>query len=93
MQEREVDPKSFRETTPKRSRLTVSIEADDKIDERPTIDQMGTKLQKKEEETALGGTYKEELVALIEAKKVLTAERKKEKMTRWNELKVFKDKN
>ena len=36
---------------------------------------------------AFGGTYKEELVAMIEAKKVLAAEHKEEKVARWNELK------
>ena len=41
--------------------------------------------------SAFGGTYKEELVAMIEAKKVLAANRKVEKMSMWNELKFLED--
>ena len=59
---------------------------------RPTIDRKETTLQKKEEKrNKFGGTYKEELVGMIETKKVLAAERKEEKMARWNELKVLED--
>ena len=58
-----------------------------------TIDRKETTLQKKEEKrNKFGGTYKEELVAMIETKNVLAAERKEEKTTRWNEVKMLEDK-
>ena len=57
-----------------------------------TIDRKKTKFAKeRKKRNAFGGTYKEELVAMIETKKVLAAERKEEKMARWNELKMLED--
>ena len=50
----------------------------------PTIDQKEAKERKKR--NAFGGTYKDELVAMIETKKMLAAECKEDKMARWNEL-------
>ncbi|KAE8770125.1 60S ribosomal protein L36a [Hordeum vulgare] len=38
------------------------------------------------------GTYKDGLVAMFEAKKLLAAECKEEKTSRWNELKMLDDK-
>ena len=50
---------------------------------RPTMDRKGTKLQKeRKKRSAYDGAYKEELVAMIGAKKVLA---------RWNELKMLED--
>src|SRR4051812_4471783 len=40
---------------------------------------------------AFGDTYKDELVTMIETKKVLATERKEDKMARWSELKAFED--
>lgn len=79
-------------TTPKRSRISISVEADDEEDENPNKRPDGNKIAKEREKRgAFGGTYKEELVAMIEAKKALVAERKEEKATRWNELKSLED--
>ena len=75
-------------TTPKWS---ISIE-EDQVDEEANNRPKGNKIAKeRKKRNAHGGTYKEELVAMIEAKKVLAAERKEEKMARWNELKVLED--
>lgn len=40
---------------------------------------------------AFGGTYQDQLAAMIEAEKVLTAKRRDEKTLRWNELKMLED--
>ena len=80
------------ETTPKRSRLIISVEDDDEVDEDANNRPKGNKIAKERNKmNAFGGTYKDELVAMIETKKVLAAERKEEKMARWNELKVLED--
>uniref|UniRef100_R7W2R5 60S ribosomal protein L36a n=1 Tax=Aegilops tauschii TaxID=37682 RepID=R7W2R5_AEGTA len=81
------------ETTPKRSRLSISVKEDDEVDKMQTIDWKETSLQKKErnKRNAFGGTYKVELVAMIETKKMMAAERKEGKMARWNELKALED--
>lgn len=75
------------ETTPKRSRLSIPVEDED-ANKRTD----GNKIAKeRKRKGASGGTYKEELVAMIETKKALAAERKEEKAARWNELKLMED--
>ncbi|KAE8821316.1 60S ribosomal protein L36a [Hordeum vulgare] len=81
------------ETTPERSRLSISVEEDGEVDEDANNRPQGNKIAKeRKKRDAYDGTYKEELVAMIEAEKVLTVEHKEEKMTRWNELKMLEDK-
>jgi hypothetical protein len=80
------------ETTPKRSRLSISVEEDGKVDEDANNRPEGNKIAKeRKKRNAFGSTYKEELVATIETKKMLAAERKEEKMMWRNELKALKD--
>ncbi|XP_073362287.1 uncharacterized protein [Aegilops tauschii subsp. strangulata] len=80
------------ETTPKRSRLSISVEEDNEVDKDANNRPEGNKIAKQIKKiNAFGGTYKEELMAMIETKKVLAAERKEEKMARWNELKMLED--
>ena len=52
----------------------------------------GNKIAKERKKmNAFGGTYKDEIVAMIETKKVLAAEHKEDKVARWDELKAFED--
>ncbi|XP_044335735.1 uncharacterized protein [Triticum aestivum] len=79
------------ETTPKRSRLSISIEDDDDVDEDANNKPEGSKIAKeRKKRNVFSGTYKDELVSMIETK-VLAAEHKEEKVARWNELKAFED--
>ena len=62
------------ETTPKRSRLSISIENDDEVDEDANNRPEGNKIAKERKKmNAFSGTYKEERVAMIETKKMLAA--------------------
>ncbi|KAE8817023.1 60S ribosomal protein L36a [Hordeum vulgare] len=80
------------ETTPKISRLSISVEEDAEVDEDANNRPEGNKIAKeRKKRNAFSGTYKEELVAMIERKKVLATGRKEEKMTRWNELRMLED--
>ncbi|XP_073363326.1 uncharacterized protein [Aegilops tauschii subsp. strangulata] len=79
------------ETTPKRSRLSISVEEDEEIDEDANNRSERNKIAKeRKKRNAVGGTYKE-FVAMIETKKMLAVERKEEKMTRWNELRALEN--
>ncbi|KAE8787227.1 60S ribosomal protein L36a [Hordeum vulgare] len=71
------------ETSPKRSRLSISIEEEDEVDEVANNRPEGRSIAKeRKKRNAFGGTYKEELVAMMVAKKVLAVEHKEEKLTR-----------
>jgi hypothetical protein len=78
------------ETTPKRSRVSISIDANDEEDEDPHKRPEGQKLAKERKRRgAQVGGYKEELCAMVETKKALAAERRDEKAARWGELKAM----
>ena len=58
--------KRVAETTPKRSRLSISVEEDDEVDEGANNRTEGNIIAKeRNKRNAYGGTYKEELVAMI----------------------------
>jgi hypothetical protein len=80
------------ETTPKRSRVSISIDANDEEDEDPHKRPEGQKLAKERKRRgAQVGGYKEELCAMVETKKALAAERRDEKAARWAELKAMEE--
>ena len=60
------------ETTPKRSRLSISVEEDDEVDEEAINRLEGNEItKKKKKRNAYVSKYKKEFVAIIEAKNVL----------------------
>jgi hypothetical protein len=77
------------ETTPKRSRASISVEANDEEDEDPHKRPKGQNLAKERKKRGSQGGYKEELCAIVETKKALAAERREEKAARWAELKAM----
>ncbi|KAE8785146.1 60S ribosomal protein L36a [Hordeum vulgare] len=80
------------ETTPKRSRLSISVAEDDEVDEDANNRPEDNKIAKERNNiNAFGGTYKEELVDMIETKKVLAGEHKEENTAWWNEVKLLED--
>ena len=61
--------------------MSISIEDDDEVDEDANNRPKGNKIAKeRKKRNAFGGTYKDELVAMNETKKVLAAERKEDKV-------------
>jgi hypothetical protein len=80
-----------RETTPKRSWISIFVEASEEETEnyRKRLDEkkIATKMKKREGV----GAYKEELCAIINTKKALAAEQKEEEAARWSELKFMEN--
>uniref|UniRef100_A0A453F663 No apical meristem-associated C-terminal domain-containing protein n=1 Tax=Aegilops tauschii subsp. strangulata TaxID=200361 RepID=A0A453F663_AEGTS len=79
------------ETTPKRSQISISVEADDEEDENPHKRTDGQKTARERKKNGGVGANKEELCDAIETKKALAAEHKAEKAGRWNKLKFMED--
>jgi hypothetical protein len=79
------------ETTPKRPRVSISVEANDEEDEDPHKRPEGQNLAKERKKRGSQGGYKEELCAMVEIRKVLADERGEEKATRWAELMAMEE--
>jgi hypothetical protein len=79
------------ETTPKRARISSTIDVDEDEDEDLNKRPEGAKIAKEKKKRGGVGAYKEEFNAIIETKKALAAERKEDKEARWNELKALEE--
>ncbi|KAM0848046.1 hypothetical protein ACQ4PT_054632 [Festuca glaucescens] len=86
---RSVDQRNY-ETTPRRSRISIGIEAGDD-DEEHHKRLEGANIARTRKKNGGFGAYKDELVAIIETKKALADECKEDKLARWNELKALED--